>query len=126
MEEKEKISCDMLKRVIEKRGYEIVNVVEDKDKCIIDFVHPKMRPGYPILYETSAVQLKDNVISAVVRTKVDNFKELYLDYCCEKENGECIQTCRPHVQMQTKTLSVEATFFTDPLKKFERLLDEMF
>jgi len=116
-----------LEGIIRKHGFIISNRNEIGDNCIIDFRHPKIKPEPPVSYFTSAVQVnkKTNVLTATIRSKVEGFKELYLDYCCERENGYCNQRCRPHVNMNENVLSVEATFFENPLKKFDRLLEEM-
>jgi len=119
--------CEKLQEIIKKHGFKIMRVKEDDNICLIDFRHPKIKVETPEAYYGSAVQYdkKRKVLTTAVRSKVEGFKELYLDYCCEKENGECLQMCRPHVHMDFKTLSVEATFFKDPIKKFDRLLEEM-
>ena len=119
----EKITCQQLHETIRKNRYEVVNVTEDEKYCIIDFKHPKVEVMPPVSYFLSSVVLdkKDNHIDVTVRSKVDTFKELYLDYCCE--DGE--QMCRPHVNMEEKILSVEAKFWQKPIEKLDRLLDEM-
>lgn len=124
MERKEEIvSCEQLKDVIKKNRYEVVNVVENGHKCIIDFKHPKVKLEPPVSYFLSSVALdkERNFIETTVRSKVETFKELYLDYCCEDSEWRC----RPHVNMEEKILSVEATFHQNPKGKFDRLLDEM-
>lgn len=130
------MNCEELKKVIEKHGFKVKNVFEEQQKCLIDFVHPKIEveskvegfkgkflPSY--FWSGVSFDKKRKFLNTTVRSKVEGFKELYLDYCCEKENDECIQLCRPHVNMQDKILSVEATFFKNPIKKFDRLLEEM-
>jgi len=117
------MNCEELKRAIERHGFEIRGISEDTEKCVIDFKHPKIEVKPPVAYFASAVQFnkKRNVLTTTVRSKVDGFKELYLDYCCE--NNE--QMCRPHFHTDFKTISVEATFFENPIKKFDRLLEEL-
>lgn len=119
----EKPTCEQLQEIIRKNKYEVVRVLEENQKCIIDFKHPKVKVEPPVSYYLSSVVLdkeKGN-IEATVRSKVDTFKELYLDYCCEDSE----QMCRPHVNMEDKILSVEAKFWQKPKEKFGRLLDEM-
>lgn len=119
----EKPTCKQLQEIIRKNRYEVVNVTEDEKQCIIDFKHPKVKVAPPVSYFLSSVALdkKKGNIEATVRSKVDTFKELYLDYCCEDSE----QMCRPHVNMEEKILSVEAKFWQNPKEKFDRLLDEM-
>jgi len=119
----EKPTCQQLQEIIRRNKYQVVNVSEDAEKCIIDFKHPKVKVEPPVSYYLSSVALdkeKGN-IEATVRSKVETFKELYLDYCCEDNE----QMCRPHVNMEEKILSVEAKFWQNPKGKFDRLLDEM-
>ncbi len=122
-EVEEKPTCEQLKEIIRKNRYQIVNVFEDEEKCIIDFKHPKVKVEPPVSYFLSSVALdkRDGSIETTVRSKVETFKELYLDYCCEDNE----QRCRPHVNMEDKILSVEAKFWQNPKGKFDRLLDEM-
>jgi hypothetical protein len=123
----DKPTCDRLRGLVEKRGFEVTKVVEDGEKCIIDFRHPKVRVEKPVSYFLSSAVLnkKDGSITATVRSKVDAFKRLELDYCCEKEDGECVQVCKPHVWMEEKILSVEAHFKEDAMSKLGTLLSEM-
>jgi hypothetical protein len=117
------VSCWDLQDTIRRNRFQIVNVFEDAEKCIIDFKHPKIKVEPPVSYYLSSVALdkKDGSIETTVRSKVETFKELYLDYCCE----DGLQVCRPHVNMEEKILSVEAKFWQNPRGKFDRLLDEM-
>jgi hypothetical protein len=119
----EKPTCQQLQEIIRQNRYQVVNVVEDEEKCIIDFKHPKVKVEPPVSYYLSSVALKkkDGSIETTVRSKIETFKELYLDYCCEDSE----QMCRPHVNMEEKILSVEAKFWQNPKGKFDRLLDEM-
>lgn len=119
----EKPTCSQLQGVIRKNKYEVVATKEDEKSCIIDFKHPKVKVEPPVSYFLSSVALDKETgsIETTVRSKVDTFKELYLDYCCEDSE----QMCRPHVNMEEKILSVEAKFWHNPKGKFERLLDEM-
>jgi len=119
--------CEKLKQLIERYGYKILNSTEDGNKCLIDFIHPEIEIKPPVAYYASSVlyDKKRKSLETTVRGKVERFKELYLDYCCEKEKGECLQVCRPHVNMEEKILSVEATFSENPFKKFGRLLEEL-
>ena len=116
-------TCSELEEIIRKCGFEVVNVFEDDKKCIIDFKHPKIKVERPVAYFLSSVFLnkEDGSIETTVRSRVDTFKELYLDYCCE--DGE--QKCRPHVNMEEKIFSVEARFRTKSGEKFKYLLNEM-
>jgi hypothetical protein len=116
-------ACREIQEIIRKRGYEIVDVREDEEKCIVDFKHPKVKVEFPVAYYLSSVVLnkKDGSIETTVRSKVEGVKELYLDYCCE--DGE--QVCRPHVDMEAGILSVEAKFHQNPKEKFDSLLKEM-
>jgi len=115
--------CDRLREIIIRNGFEIWSTHEDSEKCGIDFRHPKIKVEPPVGYFlSSVVYYKDrDCLETTVRSKVTTFKELYLDYCCEDSN--CV--CRPHVNMEEKILSVEATFCEKPFEKFSRLLDEM-
>jgi len=117
------LSCQELADLIRKRGYEIIRVQDEADKCIIDFRHPKVKIERPVAYFLSSVALdkKDGHIETTVRSKVDTYKELYLDYCCE-DSEMC---CRPHVSMEEKILSVEAKFHKSPKKKFDQLISEL-
>jgi len=119
----EKLTCKQLQEIIQKNGFQVVNITEDEEKCIIDFKHPKVKVEYPATYYLSSVFLnkKEGNIETTVRSKVERFKELYLDYCCE----DGLQVCRPHVNMEDGILSVEARFREIPKEKFNRLLDEM-
>jgi len=105
----------------------VKDVSEGPEHCVVDFVHPKIRVEEPIAYYVSSVDFnkKAKSLHTTVRSKVDGFKELYLDYCCEKENNECVQVCRPHFQADKKIVSVEAVFLENSLKKFDRLLEEI-
>ncbi len=115
--------CSAVKELIKRHHFQIRNVVEDKEKCIVDFKHPKIVVMKPVSYFLSSVVYKKDgsFLNATIRNKVDDVKELYLDYCCE--NGE--QVCRPHVHMGEKILSVEVKFRENPLGKFDRILEEM-
>jgi hypothetical protein len=117
------MKCSELQEIIKKKGFEVTKVIEDEEKCIVDFKHPKIKVEPPVAYFLSSAVLnkKDNSIETTVRSKVEDYKELYLDYCCEGEE----QVCRPHVSMEEKILSVEARFHKNPKEKFERLLDEI-
>ena len=122
--------CDTLEKKIEEKGYIVRNRVDDNGagECVIDFQHPKVTTKGPAGWYLSGVRYryKDGWLKTTVRSKVDDFKELYLEYCCEAEDGECNQMCRPHVNMKDKIFSVEAGFHVDPLGKFGRLLEELF
>ena len=122
-DEEVRLTCKELQGLIRKYRYEVVRVIEDEERCIIDFRHPKVKVERPVTWYLSSVVLdkRDGSVEATVRSKVDAFKELYLDYCCE--DGE--QVCRPHVNMEDKILSVEAKFRQNPKEKFEMLLNEM-
>jgi len=100
-----------------------VDTYEDEKTCRVDFRHPYIKVEFPHAYYLSSVVLKkeDGSIRVTVRSKVKGFKELYLDYCCENET----LVCRPHVYMDEKILSVEATFRERPLDKLRTLLSEM-
>jgi len=115
------LSCRPVEKIIEERGFIVVDSEIRDGKCLIDFRHPKVRVERPRGYFLSSVTYRPNVLQTTIRSKVDNFKELYLDYCCEKEG----MVCRPHVNMPEKILSVEATFRENSLKKFDRLLEEI-
>ncbi len=117
------LSCRELEDIIRRNRYQVIKKIEDEEKCIIDFKHPRVEIEPPVSYYLSSVVLnkKDGSIEATVRSRVESFKELYLDYCCE--DGE--QRCRPHVNMKEKILSVEAKFWKNSIEKFNRLLDEM-
>jgi len=119
------IVCRHIIKKIEDRGYIIENKEFDKKSCVIDFRHPKIKKQIPIAYYTSSVKVTENGIETTIRGKVDRFKELWLDYCCEKEDNECVQKCRPHVNMEENILSVEANFTENPVEKFDRLLEEL-
>lgn len=116
-------SCSELIEIIENNKYIIERVEEDDEKCIVDFRHPKIKVMQPVSYFLSSVFLdrKTGFIETTVRSKVDSFKELYLDYCCEDSK----HVCRPHADMENGILSVEAKFKEDSLKKFSNLLDEL-
>jgi hypothetical protein len=116
------LTCREIQEIIRKNGYEIVNVQEGEGLCIVDFRHPKVKVQLPVAWYLSSVVLRgDGSIETTVRSKVEGVKELYLDYCCE--NGEHV--CRPHVDMVTGILSVEAKFRQNPKEKFDSLLKEM-
>jgi hypothetical protein len=117
------LTCREIQEIICERGYKVVDVREDEERCIVDFRHPRVKVEFPVAYFLSSVVLnkKDGSIETTVRNKVEGVKELYLDYCCE----DGIQMCRPHVNMEEKILSVEAKFQQNPKGKFDRLLDEM-
>jgi len=115
--------CKEILNIIKRHNFIPENLQESEETCIIDFRHPKIEIQKPVAYFESAVQLnkKRNVLNTTIRSKVENIKELYLDYCCE--DGEMV--CRPHVNMEDNILSVEASFRINPIKKFDRLLEEM-
>ena len=119
--------CKKLEQLIVKYGFEIRRSKEDENSCLIDFIHPKVKPESPIGYFASSVYYdkKRNILTTTVRSKVEDYKEFHLEYCCEKENNECCQMCRPHVDMESKIFSIEATFHENPIEKFGRLLEEM-
>lgn len=125
------ITCDDVERTIKKHGYIVRQRMEipkdTKDQCVIDFVHPKVRVEEPVFYYVSSVHYNkpEKKIEVTVRSKVDDYKELFLDYCCESDKDGCYQRCRPHVNMKDKILSCSAIFHENPLKKFDRLLEEM-
>jgi len=120
-------TCSELMDVIAKNHFEILKVTEDEEKCVIDFRHPTLKYGIiglPPAYYNSSVYLNKNTgtLEVTVRRRVDGFKELYLEGCCE--NG--INVCRPHVDMEEKTLSVEAKFHTNVKDRLNALLTEMY
>jgi len=121
------IECKELEEIIKRYGYKIMHSQITPEGCIVDFYHPKIEVKPPVSYFLSSVfyNQKEGMLETTVRSKVDRFKELYLDYCCEKIDGDCIQMCRPHFHSNEKIVSVEATFYHNPIKKFERLLEEM-
>lgn len=124
----EESKCAEIKRILQLHGFKITNEIEDAEKCIIDFRHPKVEVKKPVAYFLSSVAFTPakNFLDTTIRSKVDDVKELYLDYCCEQVDSEyCEQRCRPHVHMDEKILSVEAKFWQNPLKKFDRLIEEM-
>ena len=120
-------SCADLERIIKMHGFKVKSTQPTINGCIIDFYHPKIEIKPPVSYFLSSVVYDQNrnMLETTIRSKVDRFKELYLDYCCESENGECLQMCRPHFHAEEKIVSVEATFYKNPIKKFDRLLEEM-
>lgn len=122
-EKPEIISCQDLQNVIKRNRFQVTRVVEDGGRCIIDFKHPKVKVEPPVAYYLSSVALdkERGSIETTVRSRVETYKELYLDYCCEDSEWRC----RPHVNMEDKILSVEATFYQNPKAKFDRLLGEM-
>jgi len=117
------MSCRKLEDVVRRSGFIIIDTYEDEDTCRVDFRHPYIKPIPPYTYYISSAIMKkrDGSIRATVRSKVETFKELYLDYCCE--NG--VFVCRPHVNMEEKILSVEAIFSEKPIDKLRSLLSEM-
>ena len=117
------MECSEIENIVKRWGFELMGTSETDDHCIIDFHHKKIKVGLPVSYFTSAASYnkKTGCINTTARAKVDEFKELYLDYCCE--DGE--QVCRPHVNMDEKIVSVEAHFCESPLVKFDRLLEEL-
>jgi hypothetical protein len=118
------VVCDKLVELISKFKFQIINILEDSEKCIIDFKHPKIELRFPYAYFLSSVSFnkKTGILITTIRSKVDTFKELFfLDYCCEDGSN----VCRPHVDMEDKIFSVEAIFSKDVIKKFGRLLEEM-
>jgi len=119
----QKSICDVIAEKIRKYGYIIHRKIEDGKHCVIDFRHPKIKPEFPMAYFVSSLRYdkERKCLRTTVRSKVDKYKELYLDYCCE--NGEMV--CRPHVWMEERILSVDAYFCEKPLEKLERLLAEM-
>jgi len=127
------ITCEELKKLINKIGYDVLDQSEDEDECLIDFKHPKvgeeeLKDPVESLYFLSSVlyNKKTGRIETTVRAKVPlEYKQLFLDYCCEKDDDGCIQVCRPHVDMGNKIVSVEARFGEKPIEKFKRLLYEM-
>jgi hypothetical protein len=123
LDQSERVTCRDLQDIIHKHGYQVVNKVEDVKGCIIDFKHPRIEVRPPVNYFLSSVALnkEDGSIETTVRSKIKDYKELYLDYCCEDNT----QVCRPHVLMDEKVLSVQAYFRENPKEKFERLLQEM-
>jgi len=120
---KMRTTCRELQDIIQKNRYEIINVTDDKNRCIIDFRHPGVSIEPPVSYYLSSVSLNKDTgsLETTVRSKVEDFKELYLDYCCEDSR----QMCRPHVNMTDRILSVEARFHRSPAEKFDRLLNEL-
>jgi len=121
------MDCSAIEDKIAFHGYKLWDSRETPEACMIDFYHPRVKVKPPVAYFLSAVlyNKKRNTIETTVRSKVDDFKELYLDYCCETLDGECSQVCRPHVHMGNKIMSVEAIFHEKPLEKFDRLLEEL-
>lgn len=117
------MGCEEIENTIKKFNFKITNKTEDNEKCIIDFKHPKVKVMKPVSYFLSSVEYKKDgsLLNTIVRSKVDDVKELYLDYCCE--NGE--MACRPHIHMKESILSVDATFRQKPIEKFRNLLAEM-
>ena len=117
------MKCSEIENIVNRYGFNPTNRMETDDHCIVDFCHKKIKVGYPVSYFTSAASYnkRTGCINTTARAKVDEFKELYLDYCCE--DGE--QVCRPHVNMDEKIVSVEANFCEKPLGKFDRLLEEL-
>jgi hypothetical protein len=117
------MSCDQLVQIILKEGWKDPKLFEDEKRCVIDFRHPKIKPEEPVSYFLSSVDFdkEKNVLKATVRSKVDNYKEVYLEPCCE--NGENV--CKPHVDMENKTFSVEATFSQKPIERFQTLLTDL-
>lgn len=118
------VSKEELANIIRKHGFVVERVWETPERIVIDFRHPKMKVKEPIAYFLSSVawDKKNNILETIVRTPVPTYKELYLDYCVE--DGEMV--CRPHFWAEEKIVSVQATFFKEPLDKFDRLLAEMF
>ncbi len=100
---------------------------QERNCCIMDFKHPDIEVKKPVGYFQSSVVYDSSrgLLQTTTRSKVDGFKEMYLDYCCEEDSGECLQMCRPHVHMDLETVSVEASFREQPIQKFERLLEEL-
>jgi len=109
--------------MIRQLGYRVHRVHEDDNFCIIDFRHPKVRVEVPVSWFLSSVSMnkRDGFIEVTVRSRLDRFKELYLDYCCE--NGTHV--CRPHVDPEEMIISVEARFRERPVEKLRALLSEM-
>lgn len=119
--------CDRLRDTIKLHRYKIGEVIEDEEKCLIDFRHPKIKVGEPVSYFASSVYYNKRTehLNTTVRSKFERFREFYFDYCCEYEGGECLMQCRPHLNPDEEIFSVEATFMQTPLAKFDRLLEEM-
>jgi len=116
------ITCSRIINILEKKGYRVVTSFDRPDRCIVLFAHPSIK-GDDVRYLSGIFYIKDeNKIEVTARRKVKDFKELYLDYCCE--NGEMM--CRPHVWMDEKILSIEAKFHENILEKFKRLLDDIY
>lgn len=117
------LSCEELSEMIRGLGYRVHRVYEDAGFCVIDFSHPKVRVEEPASWFLSSVTVskRDGSIEVTVRSRLDRFKELYLDYCCE----DGAHVCRPHVDPEEGILSVEARFRERPLEKLRALLSEM-
>ncbi|MEM4454761.1 MAG: hypothetical protein QXT28_08640 [Thermofilaceae archaeon] len=118
------LSCKELSEMIRRLGYRVHRVHEDDNFCIIDFRHPKVRVEMPVPWFLSSVLMnkRDGSIKVTVRSRLDGFKELYLDYCCE--NGTNV--CWPRVDPEEMIISVEATFRERPVEKLRALLSEIF
>ena len=100
------MDCSAVEDKIAFHGYKIWDSRETPEACMIDFYHPRVKVRPPVAYFLSAVlyNKKRNTIETTIRSKVDDFKELYLDYCCETLDGECSQVYRPHVHMGNKPI----------------------
>jgi len=117
------LSCKELSEMIRRLGYHIHRVHEDVNFCVVDFRHPKVRVEEPASWFLSSVTVnkRDGSVEATIRSRVDRFKELYLDYCCE----DGAHVCRPHINPDEMILSVEARFRERPVEKLRALLAEM-
>ena len=116
--------CDTLERIVRSYGYIVHRKTETATQCLIDFRHPNVEPRFPMAYFLSSLvyDKERNHIEVTVRSKPKgDYKELYLNYCCE--NGE--MACRPHVWFEEKIVSVEAKFHEKPIEKLKSLLSEM-
>lgn len=119
--------CRQLVEMIEKaKFFKIRSIAEWTDnRVVIDFRHITASETNTYYHSSVAFNKKTGCIEATVRERLGviknkNFKEFYLDYCCE--NGE--MACRPHFDSDSKTASIEAHFCMDSMDRFKRLLNE--
>ncbi|RLI07197.1 hypothetical protein DRO24_03520 [Candidatus Bathyarchaeota archaeon] len=120
--------CENLAEIIRKSRYKTWKVSDTPQKCVIHFLHPSVKPEDVGLFSAVVYDKERNRLETTVRRRVKNYKELYLDYCCENSDMKC----RPHIwiekedsEIKNVELSIEAKFTKKPLDSFKRLLDDM-